>query len=378
MPNYDAGHYFLTMLAPVKLGMSEVAGKPGFSYRQTVLDELAKLRNSETSVTSRGTPEASPFARNSMTHLARFVLIDNPPYNGREGVDTLLGKLLGGNDPTVHQKVDEFGCPYLLFAADFDARDDGDASLRRFTDALWDTMADDLKRIFGQCYGFETVTDAAGFFAYVKKCQVETTMPFNDYWRQAQKAELLKNELKLPILDAAPDTGGWKPNWLKIGLGAVAVWLACLLASLFLREGSAAQHVANWVTRWGLLAILLVLAGLGLYAWSLYRKIMTRGAKAFPSGATLPDVLKSLYLQQVFLEFVVANQGRDDAALQEEFGKFVAACAPEDEAWPTQRPGIIRMPAGALTWPPPPPDGGAAPADLNPPAPTPQPEGAVA
>ena len=43
MPNFDAGHYLLTMLAPVKLGMSTVAGKPGFSYRQTVLDAFAQV-----------------------------------------------------------------------------------------------------------------------------------------------------------------------------------------------------------------------------------------------------------------------------------------------------------------------------------------------
>jgi hypothetical protein len=188
MPNYDAGHYFLTMLAPVKLGMSTVeGGKPGFSYRQTVLDKLASMKNSETSVRSRETPDESPFARNTMTHLARFVLINAPPYNGRESGDTLLSKVFSSGksvlvrcfsigDPDKPQTADSLGVPYLLFAADFDAQNGEDASLRKFTDTLWATMADELKPIFGQCYGFETVTDAAGFFDYVRKCQVETTM----------------------------------------------------------------------------------------------------------------------------------------------------------------------------------------------------------
>ena len=114
-----------------------------------------------------------------------------------------------------------------------------------------------------------------------------------------------------------------------------------------------------------------MVAGLGLFVWSLYRKIMARGAQIFPAGAKLPDVLKSLWLQQAFVEFVIANQGRSDAALQKEFGQFADACAPADEAWPTQRPGIIRVPPGTIAWPPPP---GAA----NRPTPRTQPEGAVA
>ncbi|MBK1660858.1 hypothetical protein [Paracraurococcus ruber] len=388
MANFDAGHYFLTMLAPVKAGMSEVNGKPGFSYRQTVLDSLAKLKNSETSVTSRGTPEASPFARNTMTHLARFALIDAPPYNGREGGDTLLTKLFGGGDPTVHQPVDTLGSPYLLFAADFDATDGSDASLRRFTDTLWATMRDELagseardprtgskihNGIFAQCYGFDEVRTAEDFFQYVKKCQVETTMPFNDYWRPGAP---IPGDMTLPILDSAPDTGGPKIPWLQIGLGALAVWVLCLFGSLFLREGSAALHVANWVARWGLLAILVALAGLGAFVWSLYSRIMARGAQVFPPGATLPDVLKSLYLQQAFLEFVIQNQGRSDAALQAEYGKFVAACAPENETWRTQFPGVIRTPDAELTWPPPP--GRADPVPPPAAAPAPQREGAVA
>jgi hypothetical protein len=69
---------------------------------------------------------------------------------------------------------------------------------------------------------------------------------------------------------------------------------------------------------------------------------MKAGAQAYPPGATLPDVLKSIYLQQAFLDFVVANQGKTDAELQAGFGQFVAAHAPDNEAAPTQGPGLIR------------------------------------
>jgi len=351
MPNFDAGHYFLTMLAPVKLGMSEIAGKPGFSYRQTVLDTLARMQNSEISTGSLRTIEASPFARNTMTHLARFVLIDAPPYNGRVSGDTLLSKLFTKDNPLSHQPVDEFGCSYLLFAADFDAKDGSDEALRFFTDTLWQTMAAELRPLFGQCYGFEEVSDAAGFFDYVKKCQVETTMPFNDYWR----GTALPKDLPLPLADGGSGSSSAGLPWRQIVIGGLGLWVICVLGALFLPETSRMQDIANWIARWGLLAIVLIIIGAGIFIWSLYRKVMKAGAQVYPPGATLPDVLKSLYLQQSFLEFVVANQGKDDAALQIAFGEFAAGCRPENEAAPTQRPGVIRVPAETLCWPPQPP-----------------------
>jgi hypothetical protein len=354
MANYDAGHYFLTMLAPLKPGMNTLAGgKPGFSHRQTVLDQLAAMKRSEISLASHSTPDQSPFAANTMTHMARFVLIDAPPYNGREDGDTLLSEVFRSTksllsrcfsigNPMAPQPADRLGAPYLLFAADFDAPDGGDNSLRRFTDTLWETMAEELKPIFGQCYGFETVADAAGFFAYVKKCQVETTMPFNDYWRPQAEAQLTKMELSLPLPGGGSSSSGPGLPWGKIGLFALGFWLLSLVGGLLLREGSALQHFAHGVARWGLVAVLVLTVLLAVFVPWLYRKIMKAGAQAFPPGATLPDVLKSIYLQQRFLEFVVANQGKSDAELQVAFGQFVAAHAPDNEASPTQRPGLIR------------------------------------
>src|SRR4051812_5766821 len=126
MPNYDGGHYFLTMLAPVRLGTMQ--GSQRFSWRQTLLDTLAMLPNSQVGETTRQDEAQSPFTRTTMTPLARFVLIDAPPYNGRVSGDSLLAKLRQV-DPTVHQPVDGLATPYLLFAADFDAPDGSDSAL---------------------------------------------------------------------------------------------------------------------------------------------------------------------------------------------------------------------------------------------------------
>ena len=64
MPNYDGGHYFLTMLAPVRLGTTQ--GTNRFSWRQTLLDTLAMLPNSQVGATTRDDEASSPFTRNTI------------------------------------------------------------------------------------------------------------------------------------------------------------------------------------------------------------------------------------------------------------------------------------------------------------------------
>jgi hypothetical protein len=332
MPNYDAGHYFLTVLAPVRIDTDDAQGR--YSCRQTLLDTLARLPNSQTGPTTRNALDESPFSRNAMTHLARFVLIDAPPYNGRVQGDTLVG-LVTGADPLAPQPADALATPYLLFAADFDAPNGTDASLRAFTDTLWATMAEELKQIFGQCYGFAGVGTADSFFEYIKRCQVETTLPFNDYWRPAAVATLVPPPSALATALAPV---------LAIAKRAVPIlvlaWLAFFLAAALLHD-SIAREAARTVARYGVLAIPVILIVIGLVVlW-----LSVKGRKPFPPGAKLPDVLKSLYLQQRFLDFVVDNQGVEPAALHAAFGVFAATHAPANEAAPTQPRGIIRMPA---------------------------------
>ena len=336
MPNYDGGHYFLTMLAPVRLGTTQ--GKERFSWRQTLLDTLAMLPTAQVGVTTQDAEACSPFTRNTMTHLARFVLIDAPPYNGRVSGDSLLAKLKQV-DPTVPQPVDSLATPYLLFAADFDAPDGSDASLRVFTDTLWATMRPELTRIFACCYGFEagTITTSEAFFRYVKACQVETTLPFNDYWRPA---DLAKMPADLPLPTKALGVIG---GYAKPILAVLGIWLLCFLFAA-VGQDSAIHSAASWVARWGGLVVLLVLLSIGGYVFWLYNAIKAKAQVSFPPGAKLPDVLKSIYLQQRFLEFVIENQGLPPAELHAAFGRFVRTHAPADEAAPSQPPGIIRTP----------------------------------
>lgn len=334
MPNLDGGHYFLTVLAPVRTDRLDdrIPGRSR-SHRSQLAQKLALLAAGRQTAASPADAWPSPFAANRLNHFVRMVIIDAPPFNGRNAGDTLLDQLQG-RLPLDPQPVDRLTTPFLLFAADFDAPGDGPTALRAYADALWATMAADLRVIFGHCLGFDAVDDAAGFHAYLERCQIETTMPFNDYWAEGLKVSSTK-----------PPVSALKAAGIVAG-GAVAVWLLALLAdgllTLYGAGGGFAARIAA-VVGWGALLIPVVIVLVMLVLWLLYGWVLRRGALPFAAapGSDLPTVLKALYLQQQFTRFAVDAQGLDAAALHARFGTFLAATQPADTAAPTQRPGVV-------------------------------------
>jgi hypothetical protein len=317
MPNFDGGHYFLTVLAPIREDAEyDPATKGVRSHRHLLMQALATMPLSEITDHSAdvATP-ASPFARTDCTHLARFVVIDDPAYNGRQSGDSLLGKIpfwpFSGGDKLVAQPVDRLGASYLLFAADFDAPDGSEASLRRYTDTLWHHMAPEFAALFRHCVGFAGNPGAEDFFHYVRRCQTETTMPFNDYWTGP-----------LPVPNGQ--------RWLVGGLAASV--LAAAVAALTL----------SW-------ALFLPVLALGLYI--LYRAILAVGARPFPTapGSDLPTVLKALYLQRQFTRFALDHQDADADRLHAAFGRFLSEHVPVRLDGPaTQAPGVIPLAGGGV------------------------------
>src|ERR1700748_438583 len=100
-------------------------------------------------------------------------------YNGRMPTSALLDQ----SDRTIPQAIDQLPSPYLIFTADFDAPEGTDAELRAWLENVWTKMSNDLEPVFRHCFEFSPkVRSATGFADYVLACQVETTMPFNDYW----------------------------------------------------------------------------------------------------------------------------------------------------------------------------------------------------
>jgi len=190
MPNKDGGHYYLTCLIPILRGAEfDAAGDVEAPTKR--LREILAL----TPVRGEDGPGAGkllagdaptegyqgPFARNLRNHFVRMAVIEDINDNGRMNGDGLL-ETIGRVDPIKPQWVDHLSRPYLLFTADIDNPPDGPQEPDSYLRLLWRTMERELRQIFTYCFGFEGVNDAEAFARYIKSCQVETAMPFNDYW----------------------------------------------------------------------------------------------------------------------------------------------------------------------------------------------------
>jgi hypothetical protein len=327
MPNVDGGHYFLTALVPV-LG-DPVARDDGSvtAASHALREALASLPTAVQSAACVATGQTSPFARCRRTHFARLVVIDQPFYNGRDPADAIVQSVRKTNllTPQAH---DCFSTPWLLLVIDFDVNQDGDHGLDGYLRGLWAVMAPELKAVFGYCHGFADVTSAEAFSAYIRSCQIGTTMPFNDYWSTAFNPPSLSLAALIGIAGA-----------LFLLLGAAA-WF-CLHA----------LHVSAW---WLGLALPVGVGGggvrggglgLGLALVITYRFVMARGAKPFPTapGSDLRTILKALYLQPRFTGFAAAHQADDPAALHAAFGTFLAETVPGDVNAPTRVPGAVAL-----------------------------------
>ncbi|MER0238853.1 hypothetical protein [Fulvimarina sp. MAC8] len=338
MPNFDTGHYFLTVLAPIKNGAMPSGETEQQSYNTSYVQQLRqRLAILPTALQSPATEQIginSPFANEMSTHFSRMLVINDVVFNGRTYRNPIVDAL-GGHDPLSPQKVDNLSSSYLLWTVDFDAvREIGDplpttltekeqdevrdAYLRR----AWTAMEAELQEIFSHCYGFENVKSRGDFVAYIRKCQVETTMPFNDYWLETPK---------LPSLNVTAILAA-------VGIPAVVTVLA--LISWLIGAGSVLFVLPS--PGWTFIVAALLTA---LAVWLSYKFALKEGMRAMPPGpyADLPGVLKSLYVQQTFSQFAIDSQGLSDEALHNAFGKYCDKHKPDDRMTPSQRPGFIAI-----------------------------------
>lgn len=313
--SFDGGHCFLTALLPIKT--AEVIDRDGLrsSPVHMVRDALAILPTAHQSPVTQALPVNSPFTRNRKTHFARLAVIDDVIYNGRVPTDAILDR----SDRTIFEPVDQLPCPYLMLVADFDAPQGTEAELRDYLREIWSTMGADLKPILTNCFRYdETATTADGFADYIIGCQLETTMPFNDYWPAVPPLPTLSiGMLVFAILAAAVVVGG------------------SLYAALSALIGPSSLSVAAVVP--------IVLLGLSAGLYVAYWMVMTRGAKPFPAApnSDLPSILKALYLQRALIAFAIKQQGASAEQLHAAFGEFLNTVRVNDASQPTQLPGTI-------------------------------------
>lgn len=331
MPDLDSGHIFLTTMAPIKQGAAPTGSA---SYTQKIREALAKLPTALQSPATINIGINSPFARNTRTHLARMFVLNDAVFNGRNGRNP-LSAALRGEDTTIPQKVDHLNTGYLVFCADIDAIEQAGAPLpktlgpveqRRVRDSyareLWSTMEPELREVYENCYGFDAVNTAEDFAVYLDKCHVETTMPFHDYY------------LELPDFNLLP---------LKTLVGVIAVpavvAIVALIAWLF-------GKVDFSFIGWGTLATAII-GGLitAIAAVISIKYALQNGEKPLAPAKydDLPSVLKGLYTQQKFSDFVVDHQGVSAQELHKDFARFLQDHKPGDTTAPTQSPGVISL-----------------------------------
>ncbi len=327
MPNLDSGRYFLTVLLPIKDGPFVEKAGMNLSPVQAIRDTLSVWATARQSPATYSTePDIadkadnihhqrnSLFAKNLKTHFTRIFVINNAVYNGRISTDTLVDLVvdpikkffgLKSTNVIIPQEFDQLNTPYLAYVAEIDAAMGEEFELDDYLKELWTQSSKKLSHLFQHCYGFDKVKNAGDFCQFMRKGQVETVMPFNDYW---QTPPPLKNILK-------------------------TVYVVPPITVIIL--GLAASYLLSW---WWLP---ITLVGFLFATWAM---IMIYGAKPFPMApdSDLRSVLKSLYLQQNMIDFAITAQGVDAEELHRRFGEFLAEHKPSDIENNTQLPGTIR------------------------------------
>jgi hypothetical protein len=328
MPNFDGGHYFLTALIPVRTDPVEDPRAVEWvtSHVHALRETLATMPTALQSWATEGTGLNSPFARDPRTHFARFAVVDDVAFNGRVHQDAIgaaikgalgsaLGRKLAGADPTQPQPVDHLPSPYLIFVCDFDAADGSDTTRDAYLRDLFGVMEEEWRSILRHCHGYDRVTDAAGFAALIAACQVETTMPFNDYY------------VPFPALTGLPLLPVAAP-----ALVALVLLVVGLLGRLLDGGGF-----------WGWLLLIGVI-GTPAGIFYAYKRIVSAAQAPLPTGSRtdLASVTKALYLQQHFTHFAIAQQGKDPVSLHAAFDSFLREHRLDDTAAPTQARGTVR------------------------------------
>ena len=329
MPNFDGGHFFLTALLPIRNGLcpDPLGGSRVLSHVHALREVLAVLPTQNAPAAGSTVPvepASAPFSRDSRTHFARLVVIDDVAFNGRQPGNPIKRSLAGIN-PVVPGRVDHLPHAYLALIVDFDAADGAPATLETYLRGLWRVMGDELAAIFSHLRDFDPAEGEPSFVALVKSSQLETTMSFNDYYWTGEPEKLKAGEL--------PKWKGATPPSSRVGRALVPpVLVGAMVFLLVLSRG---------VVGWALLALGLLVLALSVF-W-IYRRVLAVGLLPFPTAprSDLPSVLKALYLQRQFIRFMVQQQGVGPDALQAAFADFLASHQPHSTAAPTQSAGTI-------------------------------------
>ena len=150
MSNRFGQAYGLTAFSPI-LNTADETGTPHDVALRRDLREISLA------------PE-SPFADVPTTHLARWTIIDEAPFE------------------SIPAKVDHFRSKYLMFTSNFDGGEDSDdVALARYIESIRTGIPSVVERLYRRCVAFPGLRDQTTFLEYFKECQVKTTFLFGAY-----------------------------------------------------------------------------------------------------------------------------------------------------------------------------------------------------
>ncbi|MDD5037295.1 MAG: hypothetical protein PHE55_21420, partial [Methylococcaceae bacterium] len=165
-----------------------------------------------------GVNENSPLAKIPQTYLSRLFVLDDVYTESLPGpsLTGAIGDLLSIKDSirkTLMPREDHLKSRYLVFSSDFHApgKDEGcwvrclksmgkpDIKLDSYLRGMWNAIEEDIRQIWGFCYGFDQVKDADGFVQYMNKCQLDVALFFvgstDDSLEEQLKSLYIKQEL---------------------------------------------------------------------------------------------------------------------------------------------------------------------------------------
>ena len=189
--NVSGKAYALTILSPIKN-----AYVAGVACADTVRDQLENwnlLQN-------------SPMARVPQTYLARLFVLDDvftqslPGAGALDTVSDFLPAVPDGIRRAALPTPDHLKSKYLVFSIDFHGE------LEPYLRGMWQAIAPEIQSVWQHCYGFDAVSDAEDFVAYMKKCQLTAALFFvgsnDDPLEEQLKALYLKQEFSRFALES--------------------------------------------------------------------------------------------------------------------------------------------------------------------------------
>lgn len=160
MANTSGQAYGLTTLCPIINGYASVFNS---SLNSNTTDGAAPTKQSQSHdkeirrlLQALPSDEGSLFAKTDNTYFARLFVLNDVFFQQ-------------GND----FKRDQLKSKYLCFNSNFHGE------LEPYLTGMWDNNESLVREIWQHCVAFEQVNNAEDFVAYIKSCQIDTTLFFN-------------------------------------------------------------------------------------------------------------------------------------------------------------------------------------------------------